>query len=259
LSKISEQKQAEMKKSDDIRDKGLTVPKDLKRFLNIEYGENKKFQKLDVYRPLNASNKILPVIVSVHGGGWIYGDKERYQFYCMSLAQKGFAVINFTYRLAPDYKFPAPIEDTNLVIEWMLNNADTYHFDLNNIFAVGDSAGAHILSLYSAINANKEYANKFNFIVPKNFVFNAIALNCGIFDIKMDTTEQKERNCLMNDFISGEITKEKLKEISPINYITKDYPPVFVMTCEDDFLKDQSPLFVNTLMKNNIYFDHHLN
>lgn len=56
---------------------------------------------------------MIPVIVSVHGGGWGYGDKERYQYYCMSLAQQGFAVVNFSYRLASKYKFPAPLEDTN--------------------------------------------------------------------------------------------------------------------------------------------------
>ena len=66
--------------------------------------QNLKWQKLDVYRQKDATGK-LPVIVSVHGGGWVYGDKERYQFYCMDLAERGFAVVNFSYRLAPEYKF----------------------------------------------------------------------------------------------------------------------------------------------------------
>ena len=67
---------------------------------------------MDVYRPRD-TDAVIPVIVSVHGGGWGYGDKERYQYYCMSLAQQGFAVVNFSYRLASKYKFPAPLEDTN--------------------------------------------------------------------------------------------------------------------------------------------------
>ena len=55
---------------------------------------------LDVYRPkLNIKGK-LPVIMSVHGGGWVYGDKDVYQWYCMNLAQRGFAVVNYSYRLA---------------------------------------------------------------------------------------------------------------------------------------------------------------
>ena len=59
----------------------------------------------------------------------------------MSLVQHGFAVVNFTYRLAPEHKFPAAIEDTNLVMQFVMEHAREYGFDTDNIFAVGDSAG----------------------------------------------------------------------------------------------------------------------
>ena len=103
------------------------------------------------------------MIVSVHGGGWVYGDKERYQFYCMSLAQRGFAVVNFTYRLAPEFQYPppAPLEDTNLVFGWILRHADQYGLDTNRLFAVGDSAGGNILGLYAAFSTNPAYAARF--------------------------------------------------------------------------------------------------
>ena len=63
-----------------VRDAGLKTPEDVQRFDNIVYGEDKVWQSLDVYRPkaTNIEEK-LPVIVSVHGGGWVYGDKERYR------------------------------------------------------------------------------------------------------------------------------------------------------------------------------------
>ena len=85
------------------------------------YGEDKTWQILDVYKPKSAEGK-LPVIVNVHGGGWVYGTKEVYQFYCMSLAQMGFAVVNFNYRLAPENKFPSSVEDTNSVFNWIEKN-----------------------------------------------------------------------------------------------------------------------------------------
>ena len=88
------------KKSDDRRDAGITVPDTVVRYLDILYGTNPKWESLDVYRPADQEGP-LPVIVSVHGGGWVYGDKELYQYYCMNLAERGFAVVNFTYRLAP--------------------------------------------------------------------------------------------------------------------------------------------------------------
>ena len=89
------------KEGDDIRDAGLSTPDDIVRYDNILYGEEPAWQVLDVYRPGNAAGDKLPVIIDVHGGAWVYGDKERYQYYCMNLAQMGFAVVNFTYRLAP--------------------------------------------------------------------------------------------------------------------------------------------------------------
>ena len=87
------------KHSDDKRDKGLTTPENILRFDNIRYGQDPKWNILDVYRPKSVDGPF-PVIVSVHGGGWVYGDKDRYQYYCMSLAQQGFAgkTGNFVYQ-----------------------------------------------------------------------------------------------------------------------------------------------------------------
>ena len=83
----------EFKVSDDERDKGLVTPADVKRYDNICYvkgGDKDASHYLDVYRPLERSEDKLPVIVNVHGGGWVYGDKETYQFYCMDLCRRGY-------------------------------------------------------------------------------------------------------------------------------------------------------------------------
>ena len=150
---------ASFKISDTIRDRGLQAPKDIVRFDNLPYGTDQRWQTLDVYRPKNAGGTALPVIVSVHGGGWVYGDKNLYQYYCMSLAQHGFAVVNFSYRLAPRHKFPAALQDTDAVFHWVMAHAVDYHFDTRHVFAVGDSAGANILGLYAARCADPEAAN----------------------------------------------------------------------------------------------------
>ena len=60
----------------------------------------------------------------------------------MSLVKRGFAVVNYTYRLAPEYQYPAPLEDTNRVVTWVMEHAGEYDLDTENVFMVGDSAGA---------------------------------------------------------------------------------------------------------------------
>ena len=181
MSQASDTMRREWKINDAKRDAGLTTPDDIQRFDDIQYGPDPVENKLDVYRPKNTQGKI-PVIVSVHGGGWVYGDKELYQFYGMTLAQRGFAVVNFTYRLAPEVKFPAPLEDTNNVISWMYENQEEYGLDMEHVFMVGDSAGGHLCGLYSAICTNPEYAVNYTFKVQNGFVPQAVALNCGAYN-----------------------------------------------------------------------------
>ena len=232
---------------DEKRDAGLVTPESICRYDDIVYGEDEKWQVLDVYRPKKAEGKKLPVIVSVHGGGWVYGDKERYQYYCMELATRGFAVVNFTYRLAPEFTYPAPLEDTNLVFAWVLAHADEYGLDIEHIFAVGDSAGAHSLGLYAAICTNEEYAKNYGFCVPDGLSLKAIALNCGAYQITLDGGQNELTAKLMEDYLPGKGTEKELALIRVDSYVTTDYPPTFCMTAVDDFLRDQQPILVEKL------------
>lgn len=259
MSKVSEMFRVNAKKADDIRDAGLSTPADIVRYDDIVYGVDAKWQALDVYRPKNMEGKRLPVIVSVHGGGWVYGDKERYQYYCMNLAQRGFAVVNFTYRLAPEYKFPSPLEDTNLVFTWVLSNAEEYGFDTSHIFAVGDSAGGHLLGLYTAICTNPKCAKEYTFKTPHGFVPIAIALNCGKYEISFegDLTDEQTKQ-LMSDFLTERGSSKELELINVINHVTKNYPPTFLMTATEDFLKDQAPILAAKLASCNVPFIYRL-
>lgn len=248
MSKTSDEVREMFAKGDLIRDAGLTTPDDVIRYNDIQYGEDTKWQSLDLYRPKKADGDVLPVIVSVHGGGWVYGDKECYQYYCMSLAKRGFAVVNFTYRLAPEFKFPAAIEDSNLVFTWVLNHGKEYGLDTGNIFGVGDSAGAHQLSVYAAILTNQNYAAIFPFTVPKNLSLKAIALNCGQYEVKFQAGSDELTERLMQDYLPEGGTKEELNLISVSNHITSAFPPVFLMTAPGDFLIHQPAILTAKLM-----------
>ncbi len=240
--------------ADSKRDAGLTTPEDILRYDDICYGTDAKWQVLDVYRPKDREGERLPVIVSVHGGGWMYGDKERYQFYCMNLAQRGFAVVNFTYRLAPEFQFPANIEDTNLVFTWVLAHADEYGFDTAHVFGVGDSAGAHNLGLYAAICTNPDCAKEYDFAPPKGFAPTAVALNCGSYRIALSEDPKDMTTHLMRDFLPEGGTDRELERIAVASYVTENYPPVFLMSASGDFLKPDQLLIAEKLSECDVPF-----
>ena len=229
---------------DTARDAGLQTPDDVVRYDDIVYGDDPVRQSLDVYRPQAAGGNSLPVIVSIHGGGWVYGDKTRYQFYCMDLAQRGYAVVNYSYRLSPETKFPAALEDTNAVFRWVLTNASVYGLDLNNLFVVGDSAGAQYASQYLTMLTNPAYAALFDIDVPASdeLKIRAVGLNCGVYDMKVYA--QGESEGWRRDFM-GEGYDPELKQLDVLPYITGEFPPAFIVTSYYDFLHDlQAPMYV---------------
>lgn len=244
---------AQFTEGDKLRDAGNKIPEDVARFTDIVYGEDPKWQCLDVYRPKGLSDK-LPVIISFHGGGWVYGDKDGYQWYTMSLAERGFAVVNFTYRLAPEFNFPSPLEDMNSVVRWVLENEDKYNFDINNVFAVGDSAGAHGLALYNNILVNKEYAKFYQFKAP-DFRFKAIALNCGAY--RIDIKGEELTSQLMKEYLPKDVYDSGAKQMQVLDYIVKGFPPTFVMTSDGDFLKVDAGAIVPVLLANDIEHELH--
>ena len=249
-------------RTDHKRDAGQTTPADIRRYDNILYGNDSRFRKwqlLDLYRPKAAveadgSLKKLPVIVSVHGGSFIYGDKDRYQFYCMNLAQRGFAVINFSYRLAPEAKYPSSVEDTEKVFQWLCDNAEEYGLDTSNVFAVGDSAGGHLLAMYTAAVTNKDFGKTFPFIKEKNLTLRAVALNCAKYHLSDKGSKFK---LLLSGLMPEGGTEEEISLLDTTSHVTKDFPPAFIMTCEGDFVKEEAPLMKAAMDKAGVKYEYH--
>ena len=238
--------------SDAERDAGLTTPPGVERFDDIQYGSDSQWNVLDVYRPKALSGK-LPVIVSFHGGGWVYGDKNVYQFYCMELAKRGFAVVNYSYRLAPEYRYPAPYEDTNEVFCWLLGNADRYGFDTDNIFGVGDSAGALGMAIYALIVTDKKYAEYYDFTVPEGLVLKGLGLSCGLYKVVDSKTVSTLR-----DFLRDEDYPAMLERLNVVDMVSSSFPPCFLMTAVGDFLRDESVRFAERLGKAGVRYEYKL-
>lgn len=257
MATIADQIRRDWMENDRKRDAGLTTPADVERFDSLRYGPCPGMNLLDVYRPKGVEGT-LPVIVNVHGGGWVYGDKELYQFYCMSLAQRGFAVVNFTYRLAPEAKFPAPLEDTNAVITWMFAHQDEYGLDMAHVFMVGDSAGGHLLALYASLCTNPDYAKNFSFAPPQGFKPTAVGLNCGAYvpavKGQVSILGASQDHELMALFLPDGGTPEEGELINATHHVTKDYPPVFLMTSLGDFCRPHAPLMEKALKAHGVSY-----
>ena len=221
-------------RSDKRRDAAIPLPEGIVQCRNISYGSHGEANLLDVYYPEGTSGP-LPTIVSIHGGGYVYGSKEIYRRYGMDLAKRGFAVVNFNYRLAPKWKFPTPLADTNAVLHWIVQNAVRYHLDPDRIFLVGDSAGAQLASQYAAIFTNPEYAALFRLKLPKLRI-RALGLNCGMYDMTAQAA-QMPRKGLSLDYLGKDLPADDPR-FRVTEAITSSYPPAFLTTACHDFLRE---------------------
>ena len=221
--------------ADSKRDEGRSIPDSIEYIEHISYGSDEKFQNLDICFPKDAKEK-LPVIVSVHGGAYVYGSAALYKYYCADLAKRGFAVVNFDYRLAPYFRFPAPIEDLNSVLKKISSEdfSSKYPMDLNNVFIVGDSAGAQITSQYGVIFTNDEYRNLFGFEKP-SVTLRGLGLNCGKYVFLEKELNPKKENIYTDYF--GEDAKAFGEKLEVCKYITENYPPSYILSSPGDFLK----------------------
>lgn len=252
----------------------LYMSKEFRNKLNAECAQSTKESNIQVRVQSQVQNQIqnrvqnqepiqnpiqqpkLPVIINIHGGGWVYGTKESYKFYCMRLAQNGYIVINFNYGLAPRYQFPIQLEDIDLVFQWLLSNANLYGMDLSNIYGVADSAGANLLATYCNLLNSEEYKIEFkntifdrieNFDEIRILGFSAIALNCGFYQVdNSDITPWIIRR-LAKDYAFHKADSDFLNLISPIRYLNQEFPPVFLSTSTGDFLRNQSETFAKSL------------
>ena len=221
-------------RSDKKRDAAIPLPTGVTEFRNISYGSHGEDNLLDVYVP-EGTNAPLPTIVSIHGGGYVYGTKEIYRRYGMDMAKRGFAFVNFNYRRAPKWRFPTPLADTNAVLEWVIQNARQYHLDPDKIILLGDSAGAQMTSQYAAMHTNPDYASQFGLTMAKAKI-RVIGLFCGLYDLK--EMGAAPRRGMHKDYF-GKLPKDDPR-FQALEAITENYPPAFITTGTMDVLRDNA-------------------
>src|SRR5881392_2483436 len=116
---------------------------------NVSYGQaGGQNLVMDVYLPKGQERS--PVVVMIHGGGFVGGNRDLNTQLSLSLTQQGFAVFNIDYRLAPRFPYPSAVNDVETAVLFIRDHADDYHIDPARIAAFGTSAGGTIASSVGA-------------------------------------------------------------------------------------------------------------
>ena len=208
---------------------------------HIRYDDDNERLYLNIYyrRDRKPSEKA-PVFVYIHGGGWIGGLPETREAFNTKIAEAGYFVVSLYYGHSPYYPHPEPIENIYKAFAWLKRNASKYNIDAEEIFVGGESAGAHLSAMAGAISSNPDYNALFD--LPDESRHQKIAglvLNCGVFDLRKALgINFRNIRLYVQSYCGGapldEVSDEQWKEVSPVHYVTENFPPCFLVSAERD-------------------------
>ena len=207
---------------------------------NIPYNDD-TLQKhlLDIYLPPNAQGK-LPLVIFVHGGGWLSNDKYADIGYMKKtvaeIVSSGFALASIDYRFSTQAVFPAQIQDCNRAVSFLYDNADTYGFDPQRFAVMGFSAGGHLASLMGL--SNNDQVNAFFMTgTSQSFTFKAVVDFYGPAELILfpGADDAKSPEGLLIG--AAPLARPDLaKAASPVTYVDQDDPPFLIIHGEKDAL-----------------------
>jgi acetyl esterase/lipase len=216
----------------------------------VRYADDDKSLYLNIYQPKNRDMRVkLPVFVYIHGGGWIGGLPENREAYTTRIAEAGYFVISLFYGHSPEYAHPKPLENIYKAFSWLKRNAQKYNVDADAVFLGGESAGAHMCAMAGATASNAEYASFFK--LPEDAMtqrIRGLVLNCGVYDLdKAYEIDFKNIGLYIDSFAGAEyksLPENVRRQMSPVNYLNGNYPPVFAISAENDALNTLTYDFV---------------
>lgn len=207
---------------------------------NIPYnGDTLKKHLLDIYKPANAP-KNLPLVIWVHGGGWLSNDKYADMGYMKStvaeIVSSGFALASIDYRFSTQATFPAQIQDCNKAVTFLYENAEKYGLDKNRFALMGFSAGGHLASLLGLSNNNKVADFYMNKQIAK-FKIKAVVDFYGPAELILfpGADDSKSPEGLLIG--AAPLSRPDLaKNASPVTFVDKNDPPFLIIHGEKDNL-----------------------
>ena len=188
----------------------------------------------DIYIPSDREGPF-PVVLWVHGGAFVGGSKADVEIYATALAAEGIAVVCMNYRRAPEAHYPTPLVQTEDAYLWLNDIAELYGLDIDRLVLAGDSAGAHIVAQFAAIQSNADYADEMGFsqAVPLHSM-KAVLLFCGPFDAAKISVDN---HAVINFFIERAawaylgtkgFSEHLIEQATISNHVTNNFPPTFI-------------------------------
>jgi acetyl esterase/lipase len=212
-----------------------------RKWLNRKYATQSPAQKLDIYLP-DEGDGPFPVIVSIHGGAWMIGDKGDVQNSCaMEGIKRGYAVVCVNYRLSGEAQFPSQIYDCKAAVRYLRANAHAYYLDADHIGAWGTSAGAHLAALLGTgfrvrkledfSIGNPQVTSKIHAVVSQygpieNFLKMDEELTRSGMGVADHSTADSPESRLLGQQITD--VPDRVKQASPMTYIRPYAPPFLI-------------------------------
>jgi acetyl esterase/lipase len=224
----------------DWRNPVAMVKPGVERIRHIPYGPAGVRQQLDIYRPSVIPEGGCPVLLQIHGGAWMMGDKGSQALPLMyHMASKGWICVAANYRLSPSVSFPTHLEDCKRALCWVRQQGQEYGMDTSFIAVTGGSAGGH-LSALMGLTANRPE------LQPDHPDVDTSVQACipfyGVYDFLVRYNQHPNRK-VYESFLSGRVLHETVADnpelwdlASPVAQIHPDAPPFMVIHGTHDSL-----------------------
>ena len=251
MKKIFYKQRADFERSSAARDKELTFPEDVCETKDIRYSEDAcDAHRMDIFRPKGREHEVLPVIVNIHGGGLLLGNKEFNRFYCARLSEQGFLVYSLEYRLVPDCTIFDQLSDLSLAMEAVRERLSRDQGDAEHVYAVADSGGACLLTYFAAMQNNRELADAAQ-ITPTKLPLRALGLISGMFY----TTCFDQIGLFLPKYLYGRNYKQRAfaPYVNPEHpAVVGSLPPCYLVTSKKDHLQRYTLRFKQALADNQV-------
>lgn len=164
---------------------------------------------LDIWRPMvRADATPLPTVLYVHGGGFRILSKDTHWVMALGFARRGWQVVSINYRLAPQNRFPAAIEDVCDAFVWVAEHAAEYQIDLNHLVLAGESAGGNLVTALAVATSWRRPEPFAQRVFDTQVTARAVLPACAMLQVS-DVQRVRRRKPLMSKFI-----EDRLVEVS---------------------------------------------